>query len=57
MRVAMQETERINKVLMELLAKNCGKTYDEIMEATVRDYWMDENDAVKFGIVDNILGK
>ena len=57
MRVAMRETERINKLLMETLAENCGKTYEEILKATERDYWMDENEAVKFGIVDEILRK
>ena len=56
MRVAMKETERINEVLMKMLANNCGKTYDEILKATERDCWMDENEAVKFGIVDEILG-
>lgn len=55
MRVEMKETERINKIAIQTLADNCGKTYEEIEKATERNLWMDENEALKFGIVDKIL--
>lgn len=55
MRVSLRETERYNKLLMQTLANNCGKTIEEIENATIRDYWMDENEALNFGIVDKIL--
>ncbi len=38
-----------------ILAKNCGKTFEQIMADFDRDYWMDADEAVAYGIVDGIL--
>jgi len=40
-----------------ILAKNCGKTVDQVMADFDRDYWMDGTEAVAYGIVDHILAK
>lgn len=42
--------------LIEILARNCGKSYDEMLQYTDRDYFMNAKQAVEFGIVDKILG-
>ncbi|MBX9733465.1 MAG: ATP-dependent Clp protease proteolytic subunit [Chitinophagaceae bacterium] len=41
----------------KILADNCGKSVDQIMTDFDRDYWMDANEAVAYGIVDSILSK
>lgn len=41
----------------KILAKNCGKSYEQIMTDFDRDYWMDANEAVAYGIVDAVLDK
>ncbi len=41
----------------KILADNCGKTVDQIMADFDRDYWMDANEAVAYGIVDQVLNK
>ena len=41
----------------KILADNCGKTVDQIMADFDRDYWMDANEAVAYGIVDQVLSK
>lgn len=41
----------------KILAENCGKTVEQIMTDFDRDYWMDANEAVAYGIVDRILNK
>lgn len=41
----------------ELLAKNCGQTVEKIMKDFDRDYWMDADESVKYGIVDGVLDK
>ena len=56
---ATDETLRMNKVFMELLAGNCSKTYDEVQailraSTSGKDIWMDGEEAFKFGIVDHI---
>lgn len=40
-----------------ILAKNCGKKYDEVMEDFDRDYWMNAKEAIKYGIADKISRK
>jgi hypothetical protein len=54
------EGKRLNKYFMGLLAKNCGIDggYDELRKIIKsrdgRDFYLDANDAVKFGIVDDV---
>lgn len=57
MRVTLKETERINSLLVKMLAEQCGKTEEEMLSFTQRDFWLDANEAVKFGIADGILVK
>ena len=39
----------------KILAENCGKTVEQIMKDFDRDYWMDANEAVAYGIVDKVI--
>ncbi len=41
----------------KILADNCGKTYEKVMEDFDRDYWMDAKESMDYGIVDGILKK
>ncbi len=41
----------------KILADNCGKTVEQIMKDFDRDYWMNAQEAVKYGIVDAVLTK
>lgn len=41
----------------QILADNCGKTLDQVMKDFDRDYWMNAQEAVAYGIVDGILDK
>lgn len=40
-----------------LLAANCGRTFEEIMKDFDRDYWMNAQEAINYGIVDQVLTK
>lgn len=40
-----------------ILADNCGKTLDQVMKDFDRDYWMNAEEAVEYGIVDGVLDK
>jgi ATP-dependent Clp protease protease subunit len=37
-----------------ILSENCGQPYDKVMSDMERDYWMNAEEAVKYGIVDSI---
>lgn len=41
----------------KILADNCGKTLEQVMKDFDRDYWMNAEEAVAYGIVDGILDK
>jgi ATP-dependent Clp protease protease subunit len=54
-----QELERLNKVIIGLLAKNCGKSYDELQtiiksQTDSKEILLDAQQAFEFGIVDHI---
>ena len=57
MEISLKEGIRLKKVLTEILAKNCGKKYDEMEKAQDRDNWMSADEAKKFGLVDEVIGK
>lgn len=55
--IDLKEGLRLKKRLTEILAKNCGKTYAELEKDQDRDYWMSAEEARKYGLVDEVIGK
>jgi ATP-dependent Clp protease, protease subunit len=51
------QTKRTKEIAARILAENCGKTPAQIMKDFDRDYWMDAPDAIKYGIVDQLIEK
>ncbi len=41
----------------KILAENCGKSIEQVMKDFDRDYWMNADEAVAYGIVDAVLAK
>lgn len=41
----------------KILAANCGKTVEQILKDFDRDYWMDANEAVAYGICDGVMDR
>lgn len=52
--IQMEKTKLIGA---KILAENCGKTVEQILKDFDRDYWMNAQEAVDYGIVDKILTK
>ncbi|RYF88879.1 MAG: ATP-dependent Clp protease proteolytic subunit [Chitinophagaceae bacterium] len=40
-----------------ILAENCGQTYEKVMKDFDRDYWMDAQESIAYGIVDGVIEK
>jgi len=57
MEISLKEGIRLKKKLTEILAKNCGKTFAELEKDQDRDNWMSAEEAKKYGIVDEVIGK
>ena len=51
------QMQKVKELGAEILAKNCGKTKEQIMKDFDRDYWMDAKDSVAYGIVDGLIEK
>lgn len=46
---------KMKKMLLELLAANTGHPFEKLAEDCDRDYWLDAEDALKYGIIDKII--
>jgi ATP-dependent Clp protease, protease subunit len=54
----MAEQIRKTKLMgAQILATNCGQTLDKVMKDFDRDYWMDAQESIAYGIVDGVVDK
>jgi ATP-dependent Clp protease protease subunit len=53
--IHVEEGKRLKKRLTELLAENCGRTFEETLAACERDNFMGPDEAKEFGLVDEVL--
>ena len=51
------QMQKVKELGADILAKNCGKTREQIMKDFDRDYWMGAKESVAYGIVDQIIEK
>ncbi|GGH76796.1 ATP-dependent Clp protease protease subunit [Filimonas zeae] len=51
------QMEKTKLLGAKILAENCGKTVEQVLKDFDRDYWMDANEAIAYGIVDGVLDK
>ena len=52
--IQANEIQKTKELSAQILADNCGKTFDEVMKDFNRDYRLNCDEAVKYGIVDNL---
>jgi len=55
--IQARQTQRVKELGAKILADNCGKTVEQVMKDFDRDYWMNAEEAIKYGIVDKIVTK
>ena len=55
-RINQMEAEKYNYVLFKMLAENCGKTFDEVLDFSRRDRWYNSDEALQFGLIDEVIG-
>jgi ATP-dependent Clp protease protease subunit len=51
------QTQKTKELGAKILAEHCGKTFEQIMKDFDRDYWMNSEEAIEYGIVDDVLEK
>jgi len=55
--VQAKETNYLMDNLMEILSKHTGKDVEQVRADCDRDYWMSAEEALEYGIIDEILKK
>tara|TARA_B100000780_G_scaffold256674_1_gene205987 strand:+ start:261 stop:929 length:669 start_codon:yes stop_codon:yes gene_type:complete len=54
--IDMKEWKKVNDTLFELLGEYCGKKPERVAKDATRDFWLNAQEAVKYGIIDEIIG-
>lgn len=52
-----KEWQKVNVELFNILGAACGKDPKQVMEDATRDFWLNAEEAVAYGIVDSIIKK
>ncbi len=56
MEISLREGLRLKKLTTEIMADNCGKTFEQMEKDQDRDNWMSAGEAQKYGLVDEVIG-
>ena len=56
-RIAFIEWEKYNKILFTLLSEFCNKDYETVIKDCERDKWLDSQESLEYGIIDEIIMK
>lgn len=52
-----KQIQKTKEIGATILSENCGQDFDKVLRDLERDYWMDAQEAIKYGIVDKIATK
>jgi ATP-dependent Clp protease protease subunit len=55
-RIGQLEAEKYNYLLFKILAENCDKTFEQMLESSRNDKWFNSDEALEFGLIDKIIG-
>lgn len=53
--IDLREALRVKRLLEEIMAKNTGQKLEKIHRDMERDFWMDSEEAKKYGVVDAVI--
>lgn len=56
-KINMKEWDKLNKLLFDLLGEYCNKPTEVVMEDASRDLWLSSEEALNYGIIDEIIRK
>lgn len=53
--ISMKEWQRLNDILFNLLGEYCGKDAEQVKQDASRDLWLNSDEALEYGIIDEIV--
>jgi len=57
MEISLKEGLKLKKELYEIIAFHTGQKFEKVEKDSDRDYWLNADEAKKYGLIDNILEK
>jgi len=57
MEITVREIQKIRKELYNIISQHSGQPFERVEKDSDRDYWMSAQEALDYGMVDNILVK
>ena len=55
--ITVREIQKLKNELYQIIADHSGNTFDKIAADSDRDYWMTAQEALEYGMIDNVLTK
>lgn len=55
--ITLREAVVLKEKLAKIMAKNTGQKYDKVKADMERDFWMSADEAVKYGVADEVIAK
>ncbi|MFZ9660265.1 MAG: ClpP family protease [Chitinophagaceae bacterium] len=55
--IMAEQIRKIKELGAKILADNCSQSFEKVMKDFDRDYWMNAEESVKYGIVDAVMKK
>ncbi len=53
--IQAREIIKTKELGAKILSENCGQKYEQVMKDFDRDYWMDAEESIAYGIVDGVM--
>lgn len=57
MKIQLEETLRLNQMLIEIYVKNTGKSHEQLEKDMSRDFFMDAQESISYGLADHLVTK
>lgn len=54
--IAAREILRLQDIIRNILSKHTGQTYEKVAQDTDRDYYLTADQALEYGLIDELLG-
>ena len=55
--ITVREIQKLQKELYSIIAEHTGNTFEKVQADSDRDYWMTSQEALEYGMIDEVLQK
>jgi ATP-dependent Clp protease protease subunit len=55
--ITAREIVKLKKELYDIISTHSGQSYEKVYADSDRDYWMTADEAKKYGMIDDVMGK